>query len=90
MFNDAKETLSQEDTLDGGDLDPRLGNSNHMSHGLAFCSETDRIYSLLPTHTRRRQGVGGRDEGARAESAGERAEKAEIRPRWPKRKMRRG
>lgn len=37
MFNDAKETLRQEDTLDSRDLDPQLGNTNHMSHSPAFC-----------------------------------------------------
>jgi len=51
MFNDAKETLRLEDTLDSVDLDPQLGNTNHMSHTPAFCSETGRIYSLLLTHT---------------------------------------
>lgn len=51
MFNDAKETLRLEDTLDSVDLDPQLGNTNHMSHSPAFCSETGQIYSLLLTHT---------------------------------------
>lgn len=51
MFNDAKETLRLEDTLDSGDLDPQLGNTNNMSHSPAFCSETGRIYSLLLTRT---------------------------------------
>lgn len=89
MFNDAKETLRQEDTLGGGDLDPRLGNSNHMSHSPAFCSETGRIYSLLLTHmqTHRHQGKKGETRGARA---GEKEEKAKIRQRWSRRKMRRG
>lgn len=76
MFNDAKETLRQEDTLDSGDLDPQLGNTNHMSHSPAFCLETRRIYSLLLTHTLMsthcRQGEGGR-----GEPAGERADKSQ-------------
>lgn len=51
MFNDAIETLRQEDTFESGDLDPQLGNTNHMSHSPAFCLETRRIYSLLLIHT---------------------------------------